>query len=94
MKWAPVLFGLLAVVLWEAAVRIGDVPVYLLPGPIAVLEAFAADPAGLLQALASTLFVTFSALLVAAVLGGRWRWRCRPAGWLRRRSSLGRWRCR
>jgi NitT/TauT family transport system permease protein len=70
MKWAPALFGLLAVVFWEAAVRIWDVPVYLLPGPIAVVGAFAADPVGLLGSLASTLFVTFAALFVAAVLGG------------------------
>ncbi len=69
MKWAPVLFGLLALGLWEATVRIGEVPVYLLPGPIAIVGAFIADPIGLLQALASTLFVTFAALFVAAVLG-------------------------
>jgi NitT/TauT family transport system permease protein len=69
MKWAPALFGLLALGMWEAAVRIAQVPVYLLPGPIAVAGAFAADPVGLLQALASTLFVTLAALLVAAVLG-------------------------
>lgn len=68
MRFAPALFGLLALVLWEAAVRLGDVPVYLLPGPIAIVGAFAADPVGLLQALASTLFVTFAALLAAAVL--------------------------
>jgi NitT/TauT family transport system permease protein len=53
MKWAPVLFGILALVLWEAAVRIGDVPAYQLPGPIAIVGAFAADPVGLLQSLAS-----------------------------------------
>jgi NitT/TauT family transport system permease protein len=69
VKWAPALFGLLALSLWEAAVRIGEVPVYLLPGPIAILHAFVTDPSGLLQALASTLFVTFAALLIAAVLG-------------------------
>jgi NitT/TauT family transport system permease protein len=70
MRWAPLLFGLLALALWEASVRIGDVPVYLLPGPLAVVGAFLADPIGLLQALGSTLFVTFAALLVAALLGG------------------------
>lgn len=68
MKFAPLLFGLLALGLWEAAIRVGDVPSYILPGPIAIVGAFAADPVGLLQALASTLFVTFAALLVAAVL--------------------------
>jgi NitT/TauT family transport system permease protein len=70
MKWAPALFGLLALVLWEATVRIAEVPVYLLPGPIAVVRAFVADPVGLLHSLASTFFVTLAALLVAAVLGG------------------------
>ena len=69
MKWAPALFGLLALAVWEAAVRIGGVPVYILPGPIAVASAFVADPVGLLQSLASTLFVTFAALIVAAILG-------------------------
>ena len=69
MKWAPALFGFFALALWEAAVRFSQVPVYVLPGPIAIVGAFAADPLGLLQALASTLFVTFAALLVAAVLG-------------------------
>jgi NitT/TauT family transport system permease protein len=69
MRWAPLLFGVLALALWEAAVRITDVPVYQLPGPVAIVGAFAADPLGLLQSLASTLFVTFAALLVAAVLG-------------------------
>ena len=70
MRWAPMWFGLLALALWEAAVRIEHIPVYQLPGPIAIIGAFAADPLGLLQSLASTLFVTFAALLVAAVLGG------------------------
>ena len=69
MRFAPFFFGALVLALWEAAVRIGEVPAYLLPGPIAVAGAFLADPVGLLQALASTLFVTFAALLVAAILG-------------------------
>jgi NitT/TauT family transport system permease protein len=69
VKWAPAAFGLLALVLWEAAVRIVGVPVYQLPGPIAIAQAFIADPTGLLEALVSTLTVTFAALFVAAVLG-------------------------
>ena len=70
MKYAPALFGLLALALWEAAVRVFDVPVYILPGPIAVVGAFVTDPGGLLLSLVSTLMVTFAALTVAAVLGG------------------------
>jgi NitT/TauT family transport system permease protein len=68
MKIAPALFGLLALALWQATVWLGDVPVYEVPGPIAILGAFAGDPIGMLRSLASTLFVTFAALLVAAVL--------------------------
>jgi NitT/TauT family transport system permease protein len=68
-RLAPGLFGLLALVVWEAAVRLGHVPVYLVPGPIAIVAAFAADPVGLLGALVSTLVVTFVALIVAASLG-------------------------
>jgi NitT/TauT family transport system permease protein len=70
IRYAPALFGLLSLALWEGAVRVFDVPVYLVPGPIAIIGAFLADPAGLLEALVSTLLVTFAALFVAAVLGG------------------------
>ncbi|HET8996693.1 MAG TPA: ABC transporter permease subunit [Acetobacteraceae bacterium] len=69
LRLAPGLFGLLALAAWEAAVRITHVPVYLVPGPIAIVGAFLADPAGLLMSLLSTLTVTFAALLVAATLG-------------------------
>ena len=69
-RLAPTFFGLLALALWEAAVRLFDVPVYLVPGPIAVVAAFLQDPAGLLQSLASTLAVTFAALVASAVMGG------------------------
>ena len=69
LRLAPYLFGLLALVLWEAAVRLAEVPVYIIPGPTVVAAAFLADPEGLLVSLASTLTVTFVALLVAAILG-------------------------
>jgi NitT/TauT family transport system permease protein len=41
----------------------------VLPGPLAVLAAFFADPVGLLWSLLSTLAVTFTALAVSATLG-------------------------
>ena len=69
LRAAPILFGLLALILWEAAVRVTGVPAYLVPGPVAIVRAFLADPAGLLLALGSTLTVTFAALIVAAALG-------------------------
>ena len=50
-RFAPALFGLLALVAWEAAVRLTGVPVYLVPGPVAIVGAFLADPVGLLLSL-------------------------------------------
>jgi NitT/TauT family transport system permease protein len=69
LRAAPALFGLLALALWEAAVRLTGVPVYIVPGPIDIVGAFLADPQGLLMSLVSTLTVTFAALVVAATLG-------------------------
>lgn len=69
MKHAPLLFGLAVLAAWEAAVRLAQLPSYLLPAPTDIVAAFLADPRGLLLSLASTLLVTFAALIVAAVLG-------------------------
>ncbi len=65
----PTLFAALAIAIWEIAVRATGVPDYLVPGPIAIVRAFVADPTGLLISLGSTLIVTFAALLVASTLG-------------------------
>ncbi len=65
----PSLFAALAIAIWEIAVRATGVPDYLVPGPIAIVRAFVADPTGLLVSLGSTLVVTFAALLVASTLG-------------------------
>ena len=69
IRIAPALFGLLAFGVWEGLVRAFAVPVYLVPGPIAIVAAFLADPAGLGASLLSTLVVTFTALVAAAALG-------------------------
>jgi NitT/TauT family transport system permease protein len=69
VRYAPALFAVAALVVWEAVVRAADVPVYLVPGPIAIIAAFVADPSGLWWSLGSTLLVTFAALLVAPLLG-------------------------
>jgi len=70
VRAAPFLFGLLALLGWEAAVRISGVPPYILPGPVAIVRAFLADPALLLGSLLSTLAVTAAALLASCLLGG------------------------
>jgi NitT/TauT family transport system permease protein len=69
LRAAPLVFALGLLALWQAAVWLWHVPDYLLPGPIAIVRAFAADTAGLLAALASTLAVTVVALLVATAAG-------------------------
>jgi NitT/TauT family transport system permease protein len=58
-----------ALILWQAIVTIGHVAPYLVPGPIAIAQAFWADAAGLLRALLATLSVTFAALIAAMILG-------------------------
>ena len=69
IRAAPALFAIGFLALWEIAVRVTGVPVYLVPGPIAIVAAFLAAPGLLLTSLASTLVVTFTALAVACVLG-------------------------
>jgi len=69
LRFAPALFAVLVLVVWESAVRLLEVPSYLVPGPVAIGRAFLQDPAGLLAALASTLAVTAAALVAAALFG-------------------------
>ena len=69
MNIAPTVFALLFLALWEVLVRLTGVPAYLVPGPIAIVQAFLAAPGLLLASLASTLLVTFVALIVSAALG-------------------------
>jgi ABC-type nitrate/sulfonate/bicarbonate transport system permease component len=69
MNIASTVFALLFLALWEVLVRLTGVPAYLVPGPIAIVQAFLAAPGLLLASLASTLLVTFVALIVSAALG-------------------------
>jgi NitT/TauT family transport system permease protein len=65
----PFLFGIIGLGLWQGAIWITQTPAYVLPGPIAIVNAYIGDYAVLNAALVSTLTVTFTALLVATVLG-------------------------
>ena len=68
--WVPSLVSFcLALAAWQAAVTLGHVRPFLVPGPGAVLGAFAADAPGLLHALLATLSVTFAALVLAVLCG-------------------------
>ena len=66
---APLGIGLAALALWEAIVRINEIPHYILPGPILVLQALINDWGTLYPSLLITLQITFMALAVATIGG-------------------------
>ena len=72
-KWlrriVPVAVFVIALMAWEAAVRLYAIPQYLIPGPSVVLATLARDWPSLAPSLWFTLKLTFAAL-AAAVAGG------------------------
>jgi NitT/TauT family transport system permease protein len=66
---APLAVGAVLLGLWEAVVRFEDIPVYILPGPLAIGHALLTDGPSLLGSLLVTLRVTLAALAAAAILG-------------------------
>jgi NitT/TauT family transport system permease protein len=65
----PTLIGILALGGWEWAVRVNEVPSYILPGPIEIGRTLARDWDTLSGSLVVTLQITFAALAAAAMLG-------------------------
>jgi len=65
----PVLFGLFVLLLWEAVVRINQIPFYILPGPVLIGETLVRDWGTLYPALLVTVSITFAALMAATVAG-------------------------
>ena len=66
---APVIVGVLALVGWEALVRIANLPPYLLPGPLLVFETLVQEGSQLFPSLLITLQITFVAFVAATVSG-------------------------
>src|SRR5258708_3828236 len=66
---APVVVGVVFLVLWHAVVAINQIPSYLVPGPLLVFETLLHDWDSLYHSLLITLQVTGSALLLAVLLG-------------------------
>ena len=66
----PVLVGLACLTAWEMLVRINEVPVYVLPGPIRIASRLVQDWGTLSTSLIVTLKVTLAALLAAIIGGG------------------------
>jgi NitT/TauT family transport system permease protein len=66
---APLAIGLIALSIWEAIVRINEIPPYILPGPSLVLKSLIEDWGTLSDSLLVTLQITFSALAIATIGG-------------------------
>jgi NitT/TauT family transport system permease protein len=70
MKWAaPLGVGILVLVLWHVLVKAFDVPKFLVPGPLVVLDTLVADWSLLFGSLLVTLKITFGAFFLAVVIG-------------------------
>ncbi len=67
---APLAVGVLMLVLWEALVRLEQIPPYILPGPLLVLKTLWTDGPSLLASLWVTLRTTVAAFAAAVLLGG------------------------
>ena len=66
---APLAVGVAFLALWEATVRIEQIPPYILPPPSAVAASLWTDGPSLLGSLVVTLRVTLAALAAAALIG-------------------------
>ncbi|PIG91683.1 ABC transporter permease [Gloeocapsopsis sp. IPPAS B-1203] len=66
---APIVVGILVLVAWEVFVRMTNLPPYLLPGPLLVLQTLITDWNELFASLLVTLQITVVAFVAAAVSG-------------------------
>jgi NitT/TauT family transport system permease protein len=65
----PAVIGVIVLVVWEVLVRVNQVPVYILPGPLLIIATLFRDWGTLYPSLLVTLAITGAALLVATVAG-------------------------
>jgi len=65
----PIIVLALVLVIWEAVVRIGQLPPYVLPAPSLILQTLIADWSLLWQSLLVTLLTTVEGFLLAAIGG-------------------------
>ena len=63
------MIGILALALWEATVRLREIPHYVLPGPLLIAQTLVADWPTLAGSLLITLRITFAALVAAVTVG-------------------------
>ncbi len=65
----PLAVALLLLALWQGAVVVFEVPVFLLPSPLRVAQALVEDAGLLVAALLNTLWITMLAFVLAVLLG-------------------------
>jgi NitT/TauT family transport system permease protein len=65
----PIIVLALVLIAWEAIVRIGNIPPYVLPAPTLILQTLLADRSLLWQSLLVTLLTTIEGFLLAAIGG-------------------------
>src|SRR5258706_1718220 len=65
----PLLILIIGLAAWEIAVRVAKLPVYILPGPVVIVQALVRDWVTLYPSLVVTLLITLCALTAATVLG-------------------------
>lgn len=66
---APLLVGVLVLLMWQFTVMAFEVPKYLVPSPVDIGQSLVADFGSLFNALLMTLKVTFLAFAIAVIVG-------------------------
>jgi NitT/TauT family transport system permease protein len=66
---APIAVGILVLILWDVIVKAANLPPYILPGPILVLQALISDWSELFISLLITLQITVCAFIAAIISG-------------------------
>lgn len=66
---APAVVGIVALVIWELFVRITNLPPFLLPGPVLVIQTLVKDWGLLFPSLITTIQITLVAFIAAVISG-------------------------
>lgn len=66
---APAVVGIIALIIWELLVRITNLPPFLLPGPVLVIQTLVKDWGELFPSLITTIQITLLAFIAAVISG-------------------------
>lgn len=66
---APIIVGILVLILWDVLVKLTNTPPYILPSPILVIQTLISDWNELFSSLLITLQITIAAFVAAAISG-------------------------